>query len=607
MANILLVAPENPVTFWSFDEALKMAGKGCGFPPLGLLTIAAMLQDEHDARVVDMSVHPLEDGDLVWADLVLTSSMIVHWKSLESVIARCNAIGVPVLNGGPLATQYHQDITGDAVFYLGEAENGFLDVVTRMLHPSYAIAREYVDRRGDFKSLEATPIPRWDLVDLNDYACVAIQMTRGCPESCTFCNIPALYGSTTRVKAQNGTIQELQRLYDLGWRGSVMIIDDNFVGNAEQIRRVLEEDVIPWQRAHRYPFRFNTQASIRVSDNPELLEAMRLAGFVKVFAGIESPVAESLKFMAARKNLQGTTPLLLKVRALQKTGFEVQAGFIMGLDTDPDDIGDVMLAFIREAGIPVAMVGPLGVLPDTPDHKRFTRMGRLVEGASYGGDSGIFSRGLSFKPLDRADGTDGTEWLLAQHRELVRRLNSPEIFFERCLTLFAHRGPDTVTKNHPDWSKARAFFLSLAKQGIFGSYRSRYWRYLLTALWRHPKSFPDAMKLAIQGHHLIKTTERALQADEVHTFLEDAIAELERWAQGSRDAYTNAGTYASSLMAQLSRKFKDARHGQAAVEHNVSLLLKAAKKQCRRLRDDFGHQFADLLNQLEMHAHQIRG
>ncbi|MDA0711757.1 MAG: radical SAM protein, partial [bacterium] len=295
MANALLLYPEQPVTFWSFDEALKMIGKRSAFPPLGLLTIAGMMPDHYEMRLIDMNVQPLKDADLDWADVVVTSSMIIHWHSLEEVIRRCNEKHIPIMNGGPLPTQYHEEIEGDAVFYLGEAENGFVDLVDALLIEGDSRGRQIVDRRESFKSLEYTPIPRWDLIDFSHYSSMVVQITRGCPESCTFCNIPSLYGKTARVKTSSRVIQELDALYDAGWRGSVMAVDDNFVGNRKEIRETLETEVIPWQAKRNYPFIFHTQASIRVSDDTQLLEAMHRAGFDKVFAGIESPVEESLK------------------------------------------------------------------------------------------------------------------------------------------------------------------------------------------------------------------------------------------------------------------------------------------------------------------------
>jgi hypothetical protein len=415
-----------------------------------------------------------------------------------------------------------------------------------------------------------------------------------------FCNIPSLYGKVTRLKSKSRMIQEFDALYDAGWRGSVMAVDDNFVGNREAVRLALEEEVAPWQRTRGYPFQLHTQASVRVSDDPALLEAMYQAGFDKVFAGIESPVEESLKFMGAQKNLQGKTSLLDKVKVLQRAGFEVQAGFIMGLDTDPDDIADRMIAFIREAGIPVAMVGILGVLRDTPDYKRFKRLGRLVEGVKYTGDSGVFSRELSYVPVM------DPEELIDRHRKTVEMLNSPRIFFERCLTSYQHRkkGPRLVSMAI-GWPELRAFACSLVKQGIAGNYRLEYWKYLYRVLRHYPSFFPDAIRLAVQGHHLILTTQQALHADEVCSFLKDALVELENIAQGSRDAIHRAGGYASSLMNQLSLRFKDVKQGASAVAHNTELILKAAQKHCRSIRGAFGHLVSEPLRQIQRQVEQI--
>jgi radical SAM superfamily enzyme YgiQ (UPF0313 family) len=599
MPNALLISPKNPITFWSFDEALKMIGKKNAFPPLGLLTIAGMMPDRYQLRLTDMNVNQLSEADLAWADVVITSSMIIHWDSLEDVIARCNAIGVPVLNGGPLPTQYHDELVGEAVFYLGEAENGFIDLVDDLSAGNGPFERKIVDRRGEFRDLANTPIPRWELIQFTDYSNMVIQTTRGCPESCTFCNIPTLYGKVTRIKSKSRMIQELDALYDAGWRGAIMAVDDNFVGNADAIRESLVDDVIPWQVERDYPFQFHTQASIRVSDDEPLLEAMYQAGFDKVFAGIESPVEESLKFMGARKNLQGNTSLMDKVRKLQEFGFEVQAGFIMGLDTDPDDIHERMIAFIREAGIPVAMVGILGVLRDTPDYKRFKRAGRLIEGAKYGGDSGVFSRKLSYVPVMDPDE------LMNKHRELVERLNSPEIFFERCTTLFKHQLRAPLGRTPVGWSQIRAVLLSIWKQGIFGSYRSDYWTFLGNTISSHPEHFADAVRLSVQGHHLITTTQQALHVDDVRTFLEVAVSELENFANGSRGTLHQAESYASSLMHGLRHQFDRGAGGVRALRANADILQKAANDYCELVKIEFRYQVSGQMETFQKEVERI--
>ncbi|MCZ6631852.1 MAG: B12-binding domain-containing radical SAM protein [bacterium] len=584
MPNALLIYPKNPVTFWSFDEALEMIDKKSAFPPLGLLTIAGMIPDEYQLRLVDINIRDLEDADLDWADVVITSSMIIHWHPLEEVMARCNARGVPVINGGPLPTQYYDRLEGDAVFYLGEAENGFMDVVNQMVADPQGVKREIIDRRGEFQNLSQTPLPRWDLIDFKDYSSMVLQMTRGCPESCTFCNIPSLYGKVTRIKEKSHLIQELDALYDAGWRGALMAVDDNLVGNREEIRVALEEEVIPWQQARGYPFQLHTQVSIRLSDDDALLQAMRLAGFDKVFVGIESPVEESLKFMGAQKNLQGTTSLMDKVRKLQKTGFEVQAGFIMGLDTDPDDIADRMIAFIQEAGIPVAMVGILGVLRDTPDYKRFKRLGRLVEDTNYTGDSGIFNRELSFKPLIDPDE------LLDRHRHVVETLNSPEVFFERSLTHFEHQGPGFERKSTLGMTEVKAFFRSMWRQGIRGTYRKAYWSFLAQALKRYPSRFPDAVRLAVQGHHLILTTRQALQVDEVKTFMDEALEHLDRLCQGTQEVLQRSvEPYGSKLMQALHYRLEHVQNDYQTLQQNADVFKRAAHEYCETVREEFRH------------------
>ena len=360
----------------------------------------------------------------------------------------------------------------------------------------------------------------------------------------------------------------------------------------------LEEEIIPWQEARDYPFQLHTQASIRVSDNKPLLETMWRAGFDKVFVGIESPVKESLKFMGARKNLQGNSTLLDKVRRLQENGFEVQAGFIIGLDTDPDDIAERMIAFIREAGIPVAMVGILGVLRDTPDYKRFKRAGRLIEGTRYIGDSGVFNRHLSYVPLIDPDE------LIERHRQLVGTLNSPEVFFERCLTLFEHKSRKPLGSMPIGWSEVRALFLSLWKQGLAGSYRRIYWKFLVKTLVRHTGSIPDAVRLAIQGHHLITTTQQALRVDQVKTYFEEAITSLEKFTGGSREAFTQVENYTSRLLHELPDRFAQI-HEDCALQVNADILLRAAKEYCEAIRGEFQHHIRESFEKFQKEVEQI--
>ncbi len=587
MPKVLLVYPKNPVTFWSYDSSLELIGRKSVFPPLGLLTVAGLLPADYDLRLVDLNADPLNDEDMIWADAIITSSMIIHWPSLEEIIARANALGRPILCGGPLPTQYHADIAGDAVFYLGEAENGFLDVLEEMMRdPEAGRRRRIVDRRGQFLDLENTPLPRWDLIDLNDYATMMVQITRGCPESCTFCNIPSLYGKTTRLRSASRTTRELSALYDAGWRGLVMAVDDNFVGNRTAIRTILEQEIIPWQRERGYPFQLYTQASIRLCDDPLLMEAMRDGGFETVFVGIESPSADSLRFMGAQKNLQGDTDLIAKVRTLQSYGFHVQAGFIVGLDTDPPDIAEKTIDFVQEAGIPVAMAGILGVLPDTPDYKRYQRLGRLVEGVKYTGDSGLVSRELSFVPnID-------PEELFARHEKIVATLNRADRFFERCLTMMRHQTRRPLTSTPIDGIYVNAMFRAVWRQGVMSSYRRHYWRFLSAVLTRHPRRFVYAFKLAVLGHHQITAADQALRVVRIQTFFEDSLAHFERFCQGARHALAETGGYRTGdLLTTAAQRLIAHRPGDlTAIRHNAAVLLETGRRECAGLEKRFRDQ-----------------
>ena len=601
MPKILLVYPENPVTFWSFDEALKLVGKRSAFPPLGLLTVAAMLPRQWEMRLVDMNVGPLLDQDIEWADCVLTSSMLIHWPSLEKVIARCNAVDTPVLCGGPLPTQYHREIRGDAVFYLGEGENGFAEVVEDLAARGRTVERAHIDRRGQFLPLEVTPLPRWDLVDFDPYVSMVVQLTRGCPEHCTFCNIPFLYGNRTRLKPGHRAVAEIDLLHRLGWRDSIMVVDDNFIGNGEAIRALLEEEIIPWQQERGHPYHFHTQVSIRLSAQPELMDAMRRAGFYKIFCGIESPVEESLKFMGASKNLEGSLGLVDKVRVLQHNGFEVQAGFIMGFDTDPDDIAERMIDFIQEAAIPVAMVGLLGVVPDTADYRRFKRAGRLVEDTRYTGDTGIFSRNLSFVPLI------DPEELFSRHRQVVETIYSPRYYFRRCRRALerAAAGLKPPQGRGVRLWELRALLRSLWSQGVRSPYRGQYWRFMAATLG-HPRQFAAAAALAISGHHFITATERALQVDEVRSFLESVLDRFEVYCRDRYGAFqTNWGQLAvrweqlgvrsEVRYAQVERRLLEVRGDLSAMQESVAALLELAEEICDQYSEDFGAQLQEPL------------
>lgn len=589
--NALFVAPKNPRSFWDFQEAVEIDGKDTVFPPAAAGLIGAMLPKNYNVKVVDLNIEELTDADLEWSDVVLTSSMIVHWRSLEEIIQRANQLERPIISGGPLPTQYSEELVGNGTFFLGEAEAGFVDVLENVVRDGYVPRKTIVDRHGIFGPMPRTPIQRFDLLKLDSYNMMSIQITRGCPEHCTFCNIPYLYGAKNRLKTSSRVIAELQSLHELGWRGSVMAVDDNIVGNQEAIIPILK-DIKDFQVEHGYPFDLFGQASLRMYENPRLMEALYEAGFSSFFLGLESPSKASLKFMGAQKNLQATNergkvPMLQKVREIQRKYFRVHAGFIIGFDSDPDDIVEMMKKFISDAGTGIAMVGPLGVLKGTPDYERYSREGRLVKGVHYGGDSGIFSRNLSFVPHDRNGNEIDPRVILDRHRDIVSHINSPKQLFKRSMDYFRNRERRPLAHNPGRLNQLPSLFRSFWRQGVTSDYKKIYWGYLLDVLKNDRKDFGDAIHHAAQGHHFIKTTREALRVDD---FVPESEEAYTRFVGRAKEIYESSGRRvhrrldliskgAERLISDVERKYgmlnEDLRE---SVKNAVSKTREAARK-----------------------------
>ena len=530
MVNALLVYPKNPITFWSFDESLKIAGKKSAFPPNGLLTVAGMLPDKYDVKLVDTNVSKLEDKDLEWADVVLSSGMIIHWDSLEEIIKRANEAEKPIMAGGPLSTQYHHKIKGNATFFRGEAETGYLDELEKIVAGGYREGREVIDRSGQFVSMEKVPLQRFDLIKetMKKYGAMAMQITRGCPKTCTFCNIPFLYGKESRLKNTERITKELDMLYNMGWKGTLMIVDDNIVGNQKAIIPILKE-LEKWQKERDFPFSLVTQASLYMYESEELMESMYKAGFSQVFIGIESPSKESLKFMGAQKNLQGKNergkrPMLEKILDIQENYFKVTAGFILGLDTDPDDIAELMKEFIQESRIGVAMVGPLVVLPDTPDYTRYSMQGRLPD-VRNSGNTGTIARSLNYIPQDRNGNRIDPQIILDRHRDVLEFIYDPKNVLNREIEYLRHRKRRPLPKGNLGYPKFGSFLRSIWYQGLSKGYRGEYFSYLYDVFKNDKKNFADSVGYAIRSHHLITTTRESLKANDLNTYIDRIVGD----------------------------------------------------------------------------------
>jgi radical SAM superfamily enzyme YgiQ (UPF0313 family) len=489
--RVLLVSPQSPDTFWSFKHVLKFVGKRAAFPPLGLLTVAAMLPADWELRLVDMNVGALSDRDIAWADWVMLSGMIVHRESARDVARRCAALERPVVAGGPLFTTGHGDFPEIPHFVLGEAE-GVIDELVADMRVG-AVKASY--RSAALPDLGRTPVPRWDLVDLRRYVTMPVQFSRGCPFDCEFCDIVAMYGRVPRTKPPQQLIAELEALRRAGWRDMVFIVDDNFIGNKKRVRELLTA-LVEWRGSARTTMGFLTEASVNLADQDELLELMVRAGFKKVFVGLETPVVESLE--ECRKVQNSKRDLVDAVRAIQAAGLEVMGGFIVGFDHDPLDIFLRQFEFIQRCGVVTAMVGLLTALPQTRLYERLTGEGRLLADSVGNNTSAV----LNFVPR-RSRGH-----LLSGYRELMHSLYSPDNYYGRVrafLETWQPRGPDTRLA----WSDVRAFLRSLWTLGVFQCGRTAYWRLFWETLIRQPKKFRAAMELAIMGHHF-RTVARQL-------------------------------------------------------------------------------------------------
>ncbi len=487
--NILLVSPRTPDTFWSFKHALRFVGKRAALPPLGLLTVAGMMPRKWRYRLVDLNVHRLRDQDIAWADYVLVSAMMVHQRSVEEIAGRCHEAGRPVIAGGPMFSDDSPAVTGIDHVVIGEAEE-LIDELVRDMQRGAVRPRYRAER---FPEITQTPAPRWDLLRGRHYASMPLQTTRGCPFDCEFCDIVALNGRKPRMKSPQQVTAELDALLHLGWRGEVFFVDDNFIGDKARCKELLRT-IIGWRRDTGARMIFLTEASVNMAQDPELLDLMARAGFKKVFLGIETPDAESLK--ACRKTQNTRADLVDTVQTIQNAGLEVMGGFIVGFDSDKQDIFERQFEFIQKAGVVTAMVGLLQAVPRSRLYKRLAKEGRLI-GESLGDNT---KAAFNFEPkLNR-------EFLVSKYRELMQRLYEPRAYYARIQAFLEQhrpRGP------RPRLSAAQvgAFFKSLWLMGVVSRGRREYWRFCARTLARHPSQFGLAMTLAIYGHHFRKVAE----------------------------------------------------------------------------------------------------
>jgi radical SAM superfamily enzyme YgiQ (UPF0313 family) len=481
--KILFIYPEFPDTFWSFKHALKFIRKKAGAPPLGLLTVAAMLPAEWEKRLVDLNVTSLTEKDLAWADYVFLSAMVVQRESARAVVKRCKTAGVKVVAGGPLFTMEYEQFPDVDHFVLNEAEETLAPFL-RDLEQGQA-RRVYASE--EFPDIHQTPIPLWHLADLKRYDTVGIQFSRGCPFSCDFCNITSLLGHRPRTKTASQIIAELDSLYALGWRKSIFFVDDNFIGNKKHIKTEVLPALIEWRKG-KIGMSFSTEVSINLADDPELLRLMVEAGFDTVFVGIETPNEDSL--IECSKNQNKGRDLVESVKQLQRAGLQVQGGFIVGFDNDSPSIFQQQIDFIQKSGIVTAMVGLLQAPIGTRLYERMQKEGRLVD--EFSGDNVDGSTNII--PMM------GIEPLCEGYRKILNQIYAPKLYYERVMTfLREYKPPKIRVQLEPQY--ILALWRSIYQLGIRGVERVQYWRLFFWTLFRRPRLFPLAITFAIYGFH----------------------------------------------------------------------------------------------------------
>lgn len=493
--KVLLVYPEFPETFWSFKHALRFVTKKATSPPLGLLTVAALLPVQWEKRLIDLNVTSLTDRNLAWADYLFISAMSVQRESVERIVRRCRQQGVKIVAGGPLFTEDYEEFPDIDHLVLNEAEitlPGFLGDLGQG-------CAKRVYRTNAWADITQTPIPLWELVDLKNYASMDLQYSRGCPFNCDFCDITTLYGRFPRTKEQGQFLREIEALHNLGWRGNVFLVDDNFIGN----RKKLKDEILPaiqaWQSQQRYPFRFYTQTSIDLSDDDQLMRQMVEAGFNSVFVGIETPCEESLT--ECRKNQNKNRDLVACVKKMQRIGLQVQGGFIVGFDHDPPSIFAKQIEFIQKSGIVTAMVGLLSAVKGTELYQRLSCEQRILHGETGNNTDGT----INFIPRMPF------EQLLNGYREIIGTIYAPKFYYRRVRECLMEFRPFPLQGTNIAWTDLKAFFKSVILIGVLGKERFYYWRLIIWSLVKKPCTLPLAVTYAIYGFHFRKVFERLIE------------------------------------------------------------------------------------------------
>lgn len=485
--RVLLINPPFPDSYWGFKHALKFERKRSAYPPLGLLTVSALLPSDWKRQLVDCEVEKLQPADIQWADIIFVTGMLIQKDALHGIVDLCKAHGKIVAVGGPYVSTTTEDIPNADHIFIGEVEETLSEFVEDLRRG--APRRLY--RSEQKPQLSSSPIPDFGLANLKHYSAMSVQYSRGCPFDCEFCDIIEIFGRLPRTKSIDQTLAELDALFAAGWRGTVFVVDDNFIGNKRSVKQLLPR-LIEWQERNGRPFVFITEASVNLADDGELLAGMHRAGFYRVFLGIETPVKVSLIEAQKIQNTRGS--LLAAVRTIQSHGIEVMAGFIVGFDSDPEDVFERQIKFIRQSAIPLAMVGMLTALPDTNLWRRLHREGRLIKESS-----GSNSEWLNFVPkMDMGR-------LIGGYRSILRTIYDPREYYNRALRFLQRMPAGQSEPSTCSFLTAAIILLRvIVRLGVIDGGRLEFWRFMRGVMLKQRGRLVHAVRLAIMGYHFRK-------------------------------------------------------------------------------------------------------
>lgn len=488
--KVLLVYPEIPITYWGFQHALKFVSKKAAFPPLGLLTIGAMLPDRFEKKLIDVNVEKLTDKDLTWADYVFISAMLVQKASVREIIDRCKKLGVKTVAGGPLFTSDPEAYDDVDHLVLNEGEITMPEFLADLEQGT----PRHIYTTDQWADITTTPVPDWSLLRTKKYSSLNIQYSRGCPFQCDFCDITTLFGRVPRTKDAGQIVRELEAIYNTGWRGELFFVDDNFISNRKKLIESVLPAIIEWTEQRDHPFCFLTEVSINLADDQELMKMMVKAGFNSVFVGIETPDENCLT--ECQKTQNRNRDLISCVQIIQEHGMEVMGGFIVGFDNDNETIFNRMIKFIQDSGIVTAMVGLLNAPIGSRLYERLHKEGRIEAG--FTGNNTDYT--MNFVPkMDR-------KILVNGYQDIVKTIYSPKYYYERVINFLSRYNPKGISEGY-NFTDIRAFLRSIFKIGILGKERKYYWKLLGWSLRNRPDTFPIAVRFSIYGFHFRKLYE----------------------------------------------------------------------------------------------------